>query len=399
MNFLNFSIIMSAIGAFFYGLMAAFSPCVFPFYPICFTYLSSNAHKKNENGKIYYDRKKIINNVIFFVIGITLAYIIIISLAFSLNNFFSKYKIIIELFFGIFLIFLGLFQLDIIQVKKLNATYKKELDVDKMNFFKAFFLGFSSALSWSPCLGPYLVSTVALLITEFSFFSGSILMIIYTLGFSLPFLLLGIFSMEAINFLNKFKNVVKYTTRIGAAIIIFMGVYMLFNTYRDINYKLENLQQNSISYEQNYLASYISETPIKDQFGNTHSLSEHKGKIIVLNFWTTWCVYCLEEIPDIIKIFEERGYNKEDVIILGVGNPSTENYRNADVPEKELSDFISRQNISYPILFDTESVLFNSFNIIAFPTTIFIDKKGNIANNIIGGTNKEQIDSVINSLR
>ena len=153
MNFFNFSIILSAIGAFFYGLMSAFSPCVFPFYPICFTYLSSNAHKKNENGKIYYDRKKIINNVIFFVIGITLAYIIIISLAFSLNNFFSKYKIIIELFFGIFLIFLGLFQLDIIQVKKLNATYKKELDVDKMNFFKAFFIVFSSAISWYPCLG------------------------------------------------------------------------------------------------------------------------------------------------------------------------------------------------------------------------------------------------------
>ena len=61
-----------------------------------------------------------------------------------------------------------------------------------------------------------------------------------------------------------------------------------------------------------------------DQFGNTHKLSDYKGKGVFLNFWATWCPPCKKEMPDIQKLYEEYGSNEEGVIILGVASPKSD---------------------------------------------------------------------------
>lgn len=63
---------------------------------------------------------------------------------------------------------------------------------------------------------------------------------------------------------------------------------------------------------------------LKDQYGVEHTISDYKGKVVFLNFWTTWCGYCKQEMPDIEALYQEYGLNQEDVVMLGVANPRSD---------------------------------------------------------------------------
>ena len=62
-----------------------------------------------------------------------------------------------------------------------------------------------------------------------------------------------------------------------------------------------------------------------DQNGNTHKLSDYKGKTVFLNFWATWCPPCRAEMPDIQKMYEDYGKNTKDLIVLGVAGTNVGN--------------------------------------------------------------------------
>ena len=75
---------------------------------------------------------------------------------------------------------------------------------------------------------------------------------------------------------------------------------------------------------------------LKDQFGKTHTLDDYIGKTIVLHFYAIDCFSCLDELPNIEKIYNDYNQNKDDVIILGIANTS----RN---PKKDIIDFLNRK--------------------------------------------------------
>ena len=90
-----------------------------------------------------------------------------------------------------------------------------------------------------------------------------------------------------------------------------------------------------------------------DQYGKKHNIEEYKGKVVVINFWATWCGYCVEEMPEFEKVYKEFGSNKKDVIILGVAGPkSKENSNNVDVEKDKIISFLKKKNITYPTLMD-----------------------------------------------
>jgi cytochrome c-type biogenesis protein len=116
-----------------------------------------------------------------------------------------------------------------------------------------------------------------------------------------------------------------------------------------------------------------------DQYGNEHTLSDYKGKVVFLNFWATWCSPCKKEMPDIEALYNEYGKNEGDVIILGVSNPSSEEYpNNIDVKKEEVIDFLDENGYTFPVVFDETGEVYSNYFISAFPTTFLIDEEGNV---------------------
>ncbi len=130
---------------------------------------------------------------------------------------------------------------------------------------------------------------------------------------------------------------------------------------------------------------------LTDQFGTEHTLSAYKEKVVFLNFWTTWCPYCVQEMPEIEEIYHELGENRENVIILGIGAPNS--YDTVD--EKGVTDFLEQHGWTYPVLMDKTGKIFDLYGAQSLPTTWLIRADGNLMGYVPGAMDKETMMNLI----
>ena len=101
--------------------------------------------------------------------------------------------------------------------------------------------------------------------------------------------------------------------------------------------------------------------------GDTVSLGQLKGKVVMLNFWASWCGPCRQEMP-LLEQMHKR-YSALGFTLVGV---------NVDANSKDAEDWLSKTPVSFPVLFDRESKVSAMYDVKAMPSTVFIDRKGNV---------------------
>jgi cytochrome c biogenesis protein CcmG/thiol:disulfide interchange protein DsbE len=123
--------------------------------------------------------------------------------------------------------------------------------------------------------------------------------------------------------------------------------------------------------------------------GEAFRLKEHRGKVVVLNFWATWCPPCREEIPDFVSLQEDLG--DQGVQFVGVALE-----RNPD--PQAVRDFAEKMNINYPIGLDDGSISQKYGGIRGLPTTFVIGPEGEIRGRIPGRTTEEMLRPALEKL-
>ncbi len=101
--------------------------------------------------------------------------------------------------------------------------------------------------------------------------------------------------------------------------------------------------------------------------GDTVSLSQLKGRVVMLNFWASWCGPCRQEMPLLDQM--HKRYSALGFTLVGV---------NVDANSKDAEEWLSRTPVSFPVLFDRESKVSAMYDVKAMPSTVFIDRKGNV---------------------
>ena len=151
-------------------------------------------------------------------------------------------------------------------------------------------------------------------------------------------------------------------------------------------------KRSSALHQEMAIGSEAPDFTAKLNNGETFTLSDKKGQVILLNFWATWCPPCKAEMPDIQKLYEKSATEGEDaVIVLGVAAPNM----GQEGSEEEIAAFMEEKGYTYPVLMDTEGELFNSYGIMSFPTTFMIDRDGNVFGYVSGMLSADMMDSIV----
>jgi thiol-disulfide isomerase/thioredoxin len=127
---------------------------------------------------------------------------------------------------------------------------------------------------------------------------------------------------------------------------------------------------------------------LKDLRGRRHRLSDYKGKVVLLNFWATWCPPCRAEVPDLVKW--QREYGGEGLQVIGVTYPPTD--------RGQVRAFVHRHKVTYPVLLGTQATKALFFEGETLPVTVVIDGEGNIRERIEGIVLAEEFEEKIKPL-
>lgn len=383
------------------GVISLFSPCVLPILPVYIGILSnSSIDSLSRNFK--FKNSILIKNTLFFILGISSTFFILGFSINALSNFFITKKYLVEIIGGIIIVFLGIFYMGYIKIpflymeKRFNMTHKT------MNPVTAFLLGFFFSFGWTPCIGPMLASVLILAAKSDSILFSNIVILIYSLGFTLPFLLIAIFYNKLFVYIDKIKLRMDDIKKLGGVILLIVGIIMLYqggsalikqesNQINSSQNSDKNIPQEETDDSKDSESVKAPNFTLIDQYGKIQDLKYYKGKTIFLNFWATWCPPCREEMPNIEEIYKEYGENEGEVIILGIAAPDI----GSEGSTEDIIKFLEDNNYTFPVLLDTGGKIMNNYNINALPTTFIIDKDGDIKGYVPGAMDKETMKEII----
>ena len=227
----DMSTVISLFGALVGGLLSFFSPCIFPLIPVYLGYLTGNDNleilRVDEDSAATRVAKRALQiNVLFFVAGISTIFFILGFFSGSIGVWLIQYTHIILKVAGLGIIIFGLIQLNLLKLSFLQQEKRLQLKMIGNGHISAFVLGMAFSFGWTPCIGPILTSILLLASTQGSGMYSGLLLIFYSLGFGIPFLLIAFFTSK---FLKHYQSVYPYFEKVkilGGILLILMGILL-----------------------------------------------------------------------------------------------------------------------------------------------------------------------------
>jgi cytochrome c-type biogenesis protein len=211
-----------ALGA---GLLSFFTPCVLPLLPAYLSFITGVTVEEILEERPA--RKTILPNVILFCLGFSLIFILMGATASAIGQAIYRYQRIIQWVGGILIILFGLHLLGVFQLRIMQMDRRLHLSSRPAHGLAAFLIGIGFAVGWSPCIGPILGSILAYAGTRETLMQGIVLLALYALGLSIPFVAVGFAIGSFIPWFTAAKRVVRWVNMGAGALLIIMGLLLI----------------------------------------------------------------------------------------------------------------------------------------------------------------------------
>jgi cytochrome c-type biogenesis protein len=382
--------------AFAAGLLSFLSPCVLPLVPGYISLISGVSVDRLKEGTSA--RAAVIFNSLAFNAGLSLIFLTLGTTA-GLVGATVLSNPWVRIIGGLVIIAFGLQLIGLLKIAALYKDTRFFSEEKPRGPLGSFTLGLAFAAGWTPCIGPILGGIIGLAATSGGWRSGLILSAFYSAGLAVPFLLTGLGINRFLGFYSGFRKHLHKVEVVSGVVLILIGVLVMTNRVTILaSSQLAKMLGNAES-----ILKVNPDTPATAkttttaqplapdvQFakldGGTLRLAELRGRVVLLNFWATWCIPCRSEIPALSgmqKDLESRGLS-----VVGVSYDDT-----ADL----VRDFQKDIKQDYAIVLGGKDVG-GQLPASPLPTTYIIDREGRIREKFIGERSRAAFEAVIKPL-
>jgi len=373
------------------GALSFVSPCVLPIVPGYLSFITGFSFEELTASE---RRQKVVwlafLRSIAFVVGFSIVFIALGATATTVGSFLRSHLKLLGRIAGVIIVLLGFHLIGLYRLSFLLYDKKVHGQEKTGGFLGAMAAGIFFGFGWTPCVGPVLAGILALAAVSSSVTRGVFLLTFYSIGLGIGFILAALFLNQ---FLATFKKVRVHLRKLEIAsgvILLFIGVLIFTDHLSLIANKLAFINPEILvapSVPGTTAASTgsgpvslkpadfrVGKYDFKAGFlnGSTRRLADFKGKIVLVNFWATWCAPCKAEIPGLLKIYQEKKGHFE---IIGIAE------------ESELNDihaFIKDMKMDYPIALDPDGKISEQYKVFAYPSSYLFAPDGKLVREYTG---------------
>jgi len=383
--------------SFLAGIVSFLSPCVLPLVPGYISLISGVSVDQLKEGAN--SRKAVILNSLAFNAGISVIFIALGTTAgligaTVLNNPW------VRIIGGLVIIAFGLQLIGLLKISALYKDTRMFSDEKPRGMLGSLTLGFAFAAGWTPCIGPILGGIIGLAATSGGWRSGLVLSSFYSAGLAVPFLLTGLGINQFLGFYKNFRKHLHKVEVFSGVILILIGLLVMTNRVTllasswlasvlpnlESKLKLGEPAGNAAPATNAANAKAAPDVQFAKLDGGQLRLSELRGRVVVLNFWATWCIPCRSEIPVLNSM--QKAMDAQGLTIVGVSYDDT-----ADL----IQEFQKDLKQEYTVVLGGKEVG-GQLPASPLPTTYIIDRQGLIREKFIGERSQAAFEAVIKPL-
>lgn len=215
---------MQYLFLFLEGVLTFISPCLLPMLPIYVSYFAGGGNRS---------ASKTLKSALGFVTGFTIIFVAMGALAGVLGGFLREYRTIVNIVLGLVVIFFGLSFLGVFNLGFFKGS-KKDVNTQNMGFFSALLFGVVFSIGWTPCVGAFLGTALSLAAQQAHVLEGMIMLLIYSLGLAIPFIVSALLIDYLKNAFNWIKKHYKVINVISGVFLIIIGFLMAIGKFEQL---------------------------------------------------------------------------------------------------------------------------------------------------------------------
>lgn len=375
---------------------------MFPLLPVYVGMLTTDMREQVSLGRR-------IARTLAFVLGISCVFVIFGIGVATLGSLTSSPMVNVVL--GLVIFVFGLYLAGLLRVGLLGRERRANMtNMRVRGVAGAFLLGLAFSFGWTPCVGPILGSILALAAEQGGAFVGGALLLTYSLGFCVPFIVITLAADLLLRHLKKLNRYTPIIQRVGGILIAAMGLWMVLSQVSALASSNKAPQQEqqeddaalvadaqgvtSGETDASGVSSAWKNVVLTDLDGTKHRLSELKGKPVYFEFWGSWCTSCVQDLGQLTEVYEEHR-QAGDVQIVSVVVPGFYGERDAD----DFVRWAREQGVRIPVYMDTKGSLSQYLGVSGFPTSVFVGSDGEIQRIRVGAISRDELEQLLSELQ
>ncbi len=402
------------------GFITFISPCVLPMLPVYVLYFTGGRERTSAWRTLL--------RALCFVTGFTALFVTLGVFAGTLGALLIRWQTVVNIAMGLVMIVFGLQYAGWLRIGFLERTLKPGVQIEPKGYGACLLLGAVFAVGWSPCAGPFLGSAMMLAAGQGSVLAGMLLLLCYSLGLGVPFVLCALLIDRMKGAFAFIKRHYALINRVCGVFLIAVGLAMATGLYARFS-KFVAAMDMPITIAQTTPALTAQPTPeitaapqvtqapqataapqetkaaeasgpvfrnmAKDftaytDDGTAVTLKEKRGKPVVVNFFASWCGPCKMEMPHFEEFYQLYGDQVEFMMVnlCAFGNDTKE------AAKKLVAD----GGYTFPVYFDTDGDATLKYSIRSMPTTIFVSADGELKGQKIGMIDRETLRKTVEAM-